>query len=49
LVDNAAIQNGGLGFCVGGTIEDRHAGTDPAEASSFLLVRTITCPDGSWD
>jgi len=32
-------------FCVGGTIEDRHA--DPNEAPPRLLDRTITCPDGT--
>ncbi len=34
-------------FCVGGTIEDRHASTDPAEEPFGLLDRTITCPDGT--
>ena len=33
-------------FCVGGTIEDRHPRTDAAE-EPFLLVRTITCADGT--
>jgi hypothetical protein len=37
---------GDAAFCVGGTIEDRHPGTDAAE-ESFLLVRTFTCPDGT--
>jgi hypothetical protein len=34
-------------FCVGGTIEDRHASTDPGAEPRFLLERTITCPDGT--
>jgi hypothetical protein len=33
-------------FCVGGTVQDRHPGTSAAE-QPFLLVRTITCPDGT--
>ena len=43
------LEDSALGdepFCVGGTIEDRHPGTDAAE-QAFLLVRTITCPDGT--
>ena len=36
---------GDVPFCVGGTIADRHP--DPAEESFGLLVRTITCPDGT--
>jgi hypothetical protein len=32
-------------FCVGGTIEERHA--DPNEAPVRFLDRTITCPDGT--
>jgi hypothetical protein len=32
-------------FCVGGTIEERHA--DSTEAPLRLLDRTITCPDGN--
>jgi hypothetical protein len=34
-------------FCVGGTIEDRHANEDPAMEPYGLLARTITCPDGT--
>jgi hypothetical protein len=34
-------------FCVGGTIEDRHADDDPGMAPYGLLARTITCPDGT--
>jgi hypothetical protein len=34
-------------FCVGGTIEDRHASADPAAEPYGLLDRTITCPDGT--
>ena len=30
-------------FCVGGTIRDTHASSDP---EVFLIARTITCPDG---
>jgi hypothetical protein len=32
-------------FCVGGSIEERHA--DPNEAPLRFLDRTITCPDGT--
>lgn len=35
---------GGSPFCVGGTILDAHP--DPAE-ESYLIERTITCPDGT--
>ncbi len=34
-------------FCVGGTIEDRHANEDPAMEPYGLLARTISCPDGT--
>jgi hypothetical protein len=34
-------------FCVGGTIEDRHANEDPAMEPFGLLARMITCPDGT--
>ena len=39
---------GGSPFCVGGTIRDSHASTDPAvESTGHLIARTITCPDGT--
>jgi len=37
---------GDAAFCIGGTIEDRHPGTDAAE-EPFLLVRIFTCPEGT--
>jgi hypothetical protein len=38
---------GGLPFCVGGTIRDSHASSDPAVEPYGLIARTITCPDGT--
>lgn len=38
---------GNVPFCVGGTVEDRHASDDPAAEPYGLLDRTITCPDGT--
>jgi hypothetical protein len=38
---------GGSPFCVGGTILDSHASTDPAMEPYGLLARTITCSDGT--
>ena len=35
---------GGAPFCVGGTIRDTHASSDPEVA---LIARTITCPEGN--
>jgi hypothetical protein len=37
---------GGSPFCVGGTILDTHPSPDTAE-ESYLIERTITCPDGT--
>ena len=34
----------GAAFCTGGTIRDTHASPDP---DTFLIARTITCPDGT--
>jgi hypothetical protein len=38
---------GGSPFCVGGTVLDTHASTDPAEESYGPIDRTVTCPDGT--
>jgi hypothetical protein len=35
---------GGAAFCTGGTIRDSHAGPN---SDTFLIARTITCPDGT--
>src|SRR4051812_38133783 len=37
---------GGSPFCVGGTIRDSHASSDPA-MKDYLIDRTITCPNGT--
>jgi hypothetical protein len=37
---------GGSQFCVGGTILDTHASSDPA-MEPYLIDRTITCADGT--
>jgi hypothetical protein len=38
---------GGSPFCIGGTIRDSHASSDPAVEPYGLIARTITCPDGT--
>jgi hypothetical protein len=38
---------GGSPLCVGGTIRDSHANSDPAVEPYGLIARTITCPHGT--